>query len=133
MKCKDCYSCRKGWFRSAPDKYVCIGVKEPFVIDDINVECTEYPENREEGRRNMKSSELLLSLDGESLDVFYNVHGICVRYKGAEIKEGAFLTSVYGTGTDFESACDDYIRQIRGKRLVFDAYSNKRREIMVLG
>ena len=42
MKCKDCEHCRKGYFKSKPEEYVCIGVKEPFVIDDINVECTEY-------------------------------------------------------------------------------------------
>lgn len=44
MKCKDCHACRKGYFESKPQAYVCIGVKEPFVIYDINVECTEYPE-----------------------------------------------------------------------------------------
>ena len=44
MKCKDCHACRKGYFESRPQAYVCIGVKEPFVIHDINVECTEYPE-----------------------------------------------------------------------------------------
>lgn len=43
MKCKDCHACRKGYFESKPQAYVCIGVKEPFVINDINVECTEYP------------------------------------------------------------------------------------------
>lgn len=42
MKCKECNACHKGWFESKPDAYVCIGVPEPFVIDDINVECTEY-------------------------------------------------------------------------------------------
>jgi hypothetical protein len=42
MKCKDCRSCKKGWFKSEPDQYVCIGVKHPFVISDINKECTEY-------------------------------------------------------------------------------------------
>lgn len=42
MKCKSCSSCRKGYFESKPDKYVCIGVKEPFIIKDINNECTEY-------------------------------------------------------------------------------------------
>lgn len=42
MKCKDCEACRKGFFSSKPETYVCIGVKEPFVIDNINVECTEY-------------------------------------------------------------------------------------------
>ena len=44
MKCCECSSCAKGWFESQPDSYVCIGVPEPFVIDDINVKCTEYPE-----------------------------------------------------------------------------------------
>ena len=42
MKCKDCGSCEKGWFPSRPYDYVCIGVKYPFVIDDIDAECTEY-------------------------------------------------------------------------------------------
>lgn len=44
MKCKDCSACRKGFFKSKPDKYVCIGVKEPFVIENIDSYCTEYPE-----------------------------------------------------------------------------------------
>jgi hypothetical protein len=42
MKCKDCEAAVKDFFKCAPDKYVCIGVKEPFVIEDIDVECTEY-------------------------------------------------------------------------------------------
>lgn len=44
MKCKDCSACRKGFFKSKPDKYVCTGVKEPFIIDNIDSFCTEYPE-----------------------------------------------------------------------------------------
>ena len=48
MKCKDCNSCTLGYFKSKPFDYVCIGVKEPFVITNINRECTEYPEIREE-------------------------------------------------------------------------------------
>ena len=46
MRCKECNACMLGYFKSKPDAYVCIGVKEPFIIDDINVECTEYPEKR---------------------------------------------------------------------------------------
>lgn len=42
MKCKDCDCCHKGFFQSKPEAYVCTGAPEPFVIDDINVECTEY-------------------------------------------------------------------------------------------
>ena len=48
MRCRDCNGCKKGWFESKPEEYVCICVKEPFVIDDINVKCTEYPEKRNE-------------------------------------------------------------------------------------
>ena len=44
MKCKDCDCCKIGWFKSKPESYVCIGVKEPFIIANINNECTEYPE-----------------------------------------------------------------------------------------
>ena len=47
MRCKDCGSCEKGWFPSRPYDYVCIGVKYPFVIDDINTECTEYKDKRD--------------------------------------------------------------------------------------
>lgn len=52
MRCKDCGSCEKGWFPSRPYDYVCIGVKYPFVIDDIDAECTEY-----EDKRNMTGIE----------------------------------------------------------------------------
>lgn len=48
MKCRECDSCFKGYFASKPDAYVCIGVREPFVINDINCECTEYPEEKNE-------------------------------------------------------------------------------------
>lgn len=48
MKCVECSCCHKGWFQSKPDDYVCIGVAEPFVIQNINAECTEYPNKRNE-------------------------------------------------------------------------------------
>ena len=80
----------------------------------------------------MKSSEILLSL-GEHLEVFKNSLGVCVDYKNAEVKDGMFLISEFGVGKDFESACDDYMNKIRGKKLVFNAYSSARREVQVLG
>lgn len=40
--CRECKACRKGFFKSKPDKYVCIGVKEPFIIENIDRFCTEY-------------------------------------------------------------------------------------------
>ena len=48
MKCKDCDACHKGYFKSKPDDYVCTGVCEPFVIRNIDNECTEYPEKNKE-------------------------------------------------------------------------------------
>lgn len=82
----------------------------------------------------MKSSDILLSLDGESLEVSKNSSGgINVCYKDAEIKDGMFLIYDLGRGSNFEEACDNYLSKIRGKKLVFDAHTNNRREIMVLG
>lgn len=46
MKCKDCDGCKLGYFKSKPDKYVCTGVKEPFVIPDIEHECKEYSKKK---------------------------------------------------------------------------------------
>ena len=46
MKCRDCSHAKRGWFKSLPDAYVCIGVKEPFVISNYpDAECTEYRVN----------------------------------------------------------------------------------------
>lgn len=47
MKCLECRACHKGWFKSKPNDYVCTGVPEPFIIEDVHAECTEYKFNRE--------------------------------------------------------------------------------------
>ena len=80
----------------------------------------------------VKSSERLMALQGQTLEIFHNMHGVCVRYKNAEVKDGVVLAGVYGVGDDFEKACDDYLLQISGKTLVFNAYSDKRKEVFVL-
>ena len=54
MKCRDCTSCKKGWFSSNPNEYICIGVKEPFAINDINAECTEYEDKRDMTKKNIE-------------------------------------------------------------------------------
>lgn len=48
MRCRDCEACHKGWFKSKPDEYICTGVKVPFVIKDIDEQCTEYDWKRRE-------------------------------------------------------------------------------------
>lgn len=84
----------------------------------------------------MKASDLLLSLESGHLEVwrFQNQSGrIGVSYKNAEVKEGSFLRGTFGSGKTFDEACEDYLNQIRGKTLVFNAYSDMRREVKILG
>ena len=59
MKCKDCDACHKGYFKSKPDDYVCTGVYEPFVISNIDNECTEYPE------KNKKNTPMIVEKSWE--------------------------------------------------------------------
>lgn len=49
MKCKDCSACYQVFYddEQTISDYLCYGVQEPFVIADINNECTEYPEKRD--------------------------------------------------------------------------------------
>lgn len=53
------------------------------------------------------------------------------RFKGAEIKEGIILIGAYGIGETPKAAIDDYRRIIAGKALVFNAYRDNRRTIIV--
>jgi len=46
VKCKDCDGCKLGYFKSKPDEHVCTATKEPFIIENVEHECTEYPERR---------------------------------------------------------------------------------------
>lgn len=82
----------------------------------------------------MKASDILMSLEHEHLEVFKDMDGnVCVEYRGCDVKDGYFLRGVVGRGNTFEEACEDYLKQIRGKILVFNAYSDSRKEVKVLG
>lgn len=83
---------------------------------------------------NTKSSDVLFSLESCHLEVWKVDGTVCVNYEHSEVKDGMFLRGVFGRGHDFESACDDYLSQIRGKTLVFNAtWGDKRKEVTVLG
>ena len=75
----------------------------------------------------MTALERLLNT-GKHLDVFrwenHNESGIGVHFQDCETKDGTF-----GSGKTFEEACEDYIRQISGKTLVFHAYTDHRTEV----
>lgn len=62
MKCRDCDCAKRGYFKSIPEAYVCIGVKEPFVISNFpEAECTEY---KDEKHRDGTYMELFAIKDG---------------------------------------------------------------------
>lgn len=84
--------------------------------------------------RERQASDILLSLEGAHLEVWKLSDGtICVLYDRCDVKDGPLLKGVFGRGGTFEGACYDYLEQIRGKTLVFNACSNSRREVTVLG
>ena len=65
MKCKDCSCCTKGYFETQPNNYVCIGVKHPFVIKDINSECTQYLE------KNINKTNIGRNINMETIKIKY--------------------------------------------------------------
>ena len=81
----------------------------------------------------MKASEKLLNLEGRMLFVGKNINGkVYVRYECCDVKDGCFLIGTYGTGNSFEEACEDYLKKISGKTIVFNAESSNREEVKVL-
>ena len=80
MKCRECDCASKGYFESLPDTYVCIGVKEPFVISDYaNAECTEYEDK--------KNSPVIN--DGIYMELFAVKNGIRYNAKIIDMKDMA--------------------------------------------
>jgi hypothetical protein len=81
----------------------------------------------------MKSSEILLTLEHADLLVWTVGKGTyCVKYDHSDVKDGDVLVGTFGRGTDFETACEDYLNKIRGKTLVFNNFG-KNKEVTVLG
>lgn len=70
MKCRNCSYAKRGYFQSLPDAYVCIGVKEPFVIGDYpNAECTEY---KDENTKSIVDDGIYIELFAMKDGVRYN-------------------------------------------------------------
>ena len=70
MKCRNCNYAKRGYFQSLPDAYVCIGVKEPFVIEDyLNAECTEY---KDENTKSIVDDGIYIELFAMKDGVRYN-------------------------------------------------------------
>jgi hypothetical protein len=52
-------------------------------------------------------------------------------FEYAEIKDDGMLVSIYGEGQSPTEALNDYVDQISGRTLVFDAVGNERQEHLV--
>lgn len=48
-------------------------------------------------------------------------------FNAGEVKEGPMLVGEYGNGHNSDEAIEDYLTKIRGKRVVFNAMSDKYR------
>lgn len=81
----------------------------------------------------MKASELLLSLKHETLQVQRLDDCISVKYQDCYVKDGIALIDAHGYGQDFESACEHYLKLIRGETLIFEGTLCKRHEVKILG
>ena len=83
----------------------------------------------------MTALERLLNT-GNHLDVFrwenHNESGIGVSFQDCDTKDGMFLVGTFGSGKTFEEACEDYIRKISRKTLVFHAYTDHRTEVTII-
>lgn len=73
---------------------------------------------------------------GKHLDVFMwndgDRTGIGVNFQNCDIKDGDLLIDKFGRGITLNDACEDYIRIITGKTLVFDGCTEKRKEVLVI-
>ena len=80
----------------------------------------------------MKASDRLLNLRHD-LTVSKSEDGtLCVDFEDCSIKDGMFLTSSCGWGKTFEEACEDCLKNISGKTLVFDYSDGSRETVTVL-
>lgn len=79
MKCRECEHAKRGWFKSVPEAYVCIGAKEPFVISNYpDAECTEYKD---------KESKPMANDDGIYMELFTIKDGVRYNAKIINMKE----------------------------------------------
>jgi hypothetical protein len=80
MKCKECNNCQEVILVKWSNKHnrfvqenvhKCFGVKEPFIINNINVECTEYSEYKNKIVKNVTINDAISHFKhGVSHDIF---------------------------------------------------------------
>lgn len=58
---------------------------------------------------------------------YHNQNRYSAAFKGAEISDSGCLIGAYGNGSTPNDALKDYVDRIKGKSIVFNAYSDRRR------
>lgn len=116
--CADCDCCKRGYFESEPDSYVCIGVKNPFIIKNIFQECTEYNDEdyargqwRKEEGANKMCKYVRPSKDDYYLDIAIAVsrRSTCLKrhYGCVIVKDDIIIATGYnGSVRGMENCCD---------------------------
>lgn len=56
---------------------------------------------------------------------------VSVKFDRCDIKKGSFLSGEYGNGNSPVKALEDYLKKIRGKKIIFDPFLESRQEYVV--
>lgn len=77
--------------------------------------------------------EKFTDIIGKNLKIIYynNQDRWVASFERGEIKKGGILVGEYGSGISPDIALSNYATRIRGKTIVFDAYSEHRQEYQV--
>lgn len=78
------------------------------------------------------AEEVLFSLDKWLETKRISTEEIAVTFQGSWVKDGLFLSGTSGRGKTFSEACEDYLKKIRGKTLVFNPNRDCEEKIIVL-
>lgn len=79
------------------------------------------------------AEDILYSLDKWLETKRISTGEIVVTFHGGWVKDGIFLSGTSGKGKTFSEACEDYLKKIRGKTLVFNPHGGDyKEEIIVL-
>lgn len=78
------------------------------------------------------AEDILYSLDKWLETKRISTGEIAVTFQGGWVKDGLFLQGTSGRGKTFSEACEDYLKKMRGKTLVFNPNSDYKEEIIVL-
>lgn len=68
---------------------------------------------------------------GKDINITYyaNQDGrFCVSFEDCSVMSDGFLTSAHGNGYNIPDAIEDYLKDIRGTKIVFNPYSRDRQE-----